>query len=40
MKFYLVFAYKDALQKELPTPLKQLLTTQYEHIQKSHTSAS
>ena len=29
-------AYKDALQKELPTPVKQLLTTQYEHIQKSH----
>ena len=29
-------AYKDALQKELPSPVKQLLTTQYEHIQKSH----
>ena len=29
-------AYKDALQKELPMPVKQLLTTQYEHIQKSH----
>ena len=29
-------AYKEALQKELPSPIKQLLTTQYEHIQKSH----
>jgi uncharacterized protein (TIGR02284 family) len=29
-------AYKDALQKDLPMPVKQLLTTQYEHIQKSH----
>jgi uncharacterized protein (TIGR02284 family) len=29
-------AYKDALQKELPLPIKQLLDTQYEHIQKSH----
>ena len=29
-------AYKDALQKELPLPVKQLLDTQYEHIQKSH----
>ena len=29
-------AYMDALQKELPAPVKQLLTTQYEHIQKSH----
>jgi uncharacterized protein (TIGR02284 family) len=29
-------AYKGALEKELPAPVKQLLTTQYEHIQKSH----
>ena len=29
-------AYKDALKKELPLPVKQLLDTQYEHIQKSH----
>jgi uncharacterized protein (TIGR02284 family) len=29
-------AYKDALEKELPVPVKQLLTTQYAHIQKSH----
>ena len=29
-------AYKDALKKELPLPVKQLLETQYEHIQKSH----
>ena len=29
-------AYKDALEKMLPSPVKQLLTTQYAHIQKSH----
>jgi uncharacterized protein (TIGR02284 family) len=29
-------AYKDALDKDLPLPVKQLLTTQYAHIQKSH----
>jgi uncharacterized protein (TIGR02284 family) len=29
-------AYKEALQKDLPLPVKQLLTTQYAHIQKSH----
>ena len=29
-------AYKYALEKELPLPVKQLLTTQYAHIQKSH----
>jgi uncharacterized protein (TIGR02284 family) len=29
-------AYKDALEKELPLQVKQLLTTQYAHIQKSH----
>lgn len=29
-------AYKNALTKELPLPVKQLLTTQYAHIQKSH----
>jgi uncharacterized protein (TIGR02284 family) len=29
-------AYKDALEKDLPLPVKQLLTTQYSHIQKSH----
>jgi uncharacterized protein (TIGR02284 family) len=29
-------AYKDALEKDLPLPVKQLLTTQYAHIQKSH----
>lgn len=28
--------YKDALEKDLPLPVKQLLTTQYSHIQKSH----
>jgi uncharacterized protein (TIGR02284 family) len=31
-------AYKDALEKELPLPIKQLLTTQYAHIQTSHDS--
>jgi uncharacterized protein (TIGR02284 family) len=29
-------AYKKALEKELPLPIKQLLTTQYAHIQSSH----
>jgi uncharacterized protein (TIGR02284 family) len=29
-------AYKDALEKELPLPIKQLLDTQYAHIQNSH----
>jgi uncharacterized protein (TIGR02284 family) len=29
-------AYKEALEKELPLPIKQLLTTQYAHIQESH----
>jgi uncharacterized protein (TIGR02284 family) len=29
-------AYKDALEKELPLPIKQLLATQYVHIQTSH----
>jgi uncharacterized protein (TIGR02284 family) len=29
-------AYKDALEKELPLPIKQLLDTQYVHIQESH----
>ena len=29
-------AYKDALQKELPMPVHQLLSTQYAHIQISH----
>jgi len=29
-------AYKDALEKELPLPIKQLLDTQYAHIQSSH----
>jgi len=29
-------AYKDALQKELPAPVKELLLTQYAHIQRSH----
>ena len=29
-------AYKKALEKELPLTIKQLLTTQYEHIQTSH----
>lgn len=29
-------AYKTALEKELPLPVKELLTTQYEHIQESH----
>lgn len=29
-------AYKDALEKEFPLPVKQLLTTQYAHIQSSH----
>ena len=29
-------AYKDALEKQLPLPVKQLLTTQYVHIQTSH----
>jgi uncharacterized protein (TIGR02284 family) len=29
-------AYKNALEKELPLPIKQLLDTQYAHIQSSH----
>jgi uncharacterized protein (TIGR02284 family) len=29
-------AYKEALEKELPLPVKQLLDTQYAHIQTSH----
>ena len=29
-------AYKDALDKELPLPVHQLLSTQYAHIQTSH----
>jgi uncharacterized protein (TIGR02284 family) len=29
-------AYKKALEKELPLPVKQLLTSQYAHIQTSH----
>ena len=29
-------AYKKALEKELPLPVKQILTTQYAHIQTSH----
>jgi len=29
-------AYREALEKELPLPVKQLLTTQYLHIQASH----
>ncbi|MGA2218531.1 MAG: PA2169 family four-helix-bundle protein [Terracidiphilus sp.] len=29
-------AYKDALDKELPLPVRQLLSTQYAHIQSSH----
>jgi uncharacterized protein (TIGR02284 family) len=29
-------AYKQALEKELPLPIKQLLTAQYAHIQTSH----
>ena len=29
-------AYKDALERDLPLPVKQLLATQYAHIQKSH----
>ena len=29
-------AYKDALEKELPLPVHQLLSTQYAHIQESH----
>ena len=29
-------AYQEALEKELPLPIKQLLTTQYAHIQNSH----
>jgi uncharacterized protein (TIGR02284 family) len=29
-------AYKKALEKELPLPVKQVLTTQYVHIQNSH----
>lgn len=28
--------YKDALEHELPMPIRQLLTAQQEHIQKSH----
>jgi uncharacterized protein (TIGR02284 family) len=29
-------AYKDALEKELPLPIKQMLDTQYAHVQTSH----
>jgi hypothetical protein len=29
-------SYKEALEKELPAPVKQLLATEYEHKQKSH----
>jgi uncharacterized protein (TIGR02284 family) len=29
-------AYKEALEKELPLPVRQLLTTQYAHVQTSH----
>jgi uncharacterized protein (TIGR02284 family) len=29
-------AYKDALEKELPFPVRQLLTTQAAHVQTSH----
>lgn len=29
-------AYEDALKEELPLPLRQLLTTQQEHVMKSH----
>lgn len=29
-------SYKDALEKELPLPVHQLLSTQYAHIQTSH----
>jgi uncharacterized protein (TIGR02284 family) len=29
-------AYKDALENDLPLPIKQLLDTQYVHIQESH----
>ena len=29
-------AYEKALENELPLPIKQLLTTQYAHIQESH----
>jgi uncharacterized protein (TIGR02284 family) len=29
-------AYKDALEKELPMPVHQLLSSQYAHIQNSH----
>ena len=29
-------AYQEALEKELPLPIKQLLTSQYVHIQTSH----
>lgn len=29
-------AYQEALEKELPLPIKQLLNTQYAHIQISH----
>jgi uncharacterized protein (TIGR02284 family) len=29
-------AYKEALEKELPLPVHQLLSTQYVHVQESH----
>jgi len=29
-------AYEKVLEKELPLPIKQLLTTQYAHVQDSH----
>lgn len=31
-----VMAYHEALDKELPLPIRQLLTRQYAHIQSSH----
>jgi uncharacterized protein (TIGR02284 family) len=31
-----VKAYKEALEKELPLPVKQLLNSQYAHVQASH----
>jgi uncharacterized protein (TIGR02284 family) len=29
-------AYKEALEKDLPAPVRELLTTQYAHVQQSH----
>jgi uncharacterized protein (TIGR02284 family) len=31
-------AYKEALDKELPLPIHEMLSTQYAHIQRSHDS--